>query len=59
MTALVHEFYRKLDASQDDADLSRPASHAASAMLLASAADLPLVVPSIGNDSQKNLGLFV
>ena len=38
MTALVHELDRKLDASQDDADPSVPASHAASATLLASAA---------------------
>jgi hypothetical protein len=59
MTALVHEFDRKLDASQDDADLSRPARHAATATLGVSAADLPLVVPSIGNDSQKNLGLLI
>lgn len=59
MTAFVHELDRKLDASQDDADLSRPASHAASETLLVSAADLPLVVPSIGNDSKKNPGLFV
>jgi len=38
MTALVHELDRKLDASQDDADPSVPASHAATATLLASAA---------------------
>lgn len=38
MTALVHELDPKLDASQDDADPSVPASHAATATLLASAA---------------------
>jgi hypothetical protein len=39
MAELVHELDRKLDASQDDADISRSAIHAATATLLASAAD--------------------